>query len=202
MFDAIVENVEPGRVMRYSLTREGDVLTFADVLALWEADANFCCYCSQLLADSPFAGFRWETPALTKSSTSRAFEFVLISSPAFCSRPTDQETYANYFTDDDADEGIVAFANLRGDATLVVPSPRAELESYGHLAAFVRHAPKRQLDAFWRVVSRCVQSHLGHAPLWLSTAGGGGAWLHVRLDSRPKYYGYTPYKSARHSTGF
>ncbi|MGI9175867.1 MAG: DUF6940 family protein [Rhodothermales bacterium] len=24
--------------------------------------------------------------------------------------------------------------------------------------------------------------------MWLSTAGGGVSWLHVRLDSRPKYY--------------
>ncbi len=37
---------------------------------------------------------------------------------------------------------------------------------------------------------------IGHTPLWLSTAGGGVAWLHVRLDSRPKYYGYSPYKTA------
>jgi len=30
---------------------------------------------------------------------------------------------------------------------------------------------------------------------WLSTSGLGVGWLHVRLDSRPKYYTYEPYKS-------
>ncbi len=33
-------------------------------------------------------------------------------------------------------------------------------------------------------------------PVWLNTAGGGVAWLHVRLDDRPKYYGYQNYKSS------
>jgi len=32
-------------------------------------------------------------------------------------------------------------------------------------------------------------------PTWLSTAGGGVAWLHVRLDTRPKYYRYNPYRA-------
>lgn len=31
-------------------------------------------------------------------------------------------------------------------------------------------------------------------PLWVSTSGLGVSWLHVRLDSRPKYYTYAPYK--------
>jgi hypothetical protein len=30
--------------------------------------------------------------------------------------------------------------------------------------------------------------------LWLSTAGMGVSWLHVRLDSSLKYYGYKPFK--------
>jgi Family of unknown function (DUF6940) len=29
---------------------------------------------------------------------------------------------------------------------------------------------------------------------FFSTAGAGVAWLHVRLDDRPKYYGYPPYR--------
>ena len=29
--------------------------------------------------------------------------------------------------------------------------------------------------------------------VWLSTAGDGIAWLHVRMDPRPKYYQHTEY---------
>lgn len=195
MFDATVENIVPDRVTRYSLTRDSAVLTFSDVLDLWQEDGNFRNYYTQLLADSPFPAYRWETPSITKLTACQSFQFVLLNCPEFCSRKTDQKTYDSYFTADDTDYGIVAFANLRGDATLVVPSPRTEIDAYGHLAAFIRHAPKWQLDAFWRVVSTSVKSQIGHNPLWLSTAGGGVAWLHVRLDSRPKYYGYSPYKT-------
>lgn len=126
----------------------------------------------------------------------RTLTFVLLNSPDFCSRKTDHSTYDSYFTADDTDYGVVSFANLSGDATLVVPSPRTDVEAYGHLAAFIRQGPKPQLDAFWRIVSSSVKSQISRSPLWLSTAGGGVAWLHGRLDSRPKYYGYSPYKAA------
>jgi hypothetical protein len=39
-----------------------------------------------------------------------------------------------------------------------------------------------------------VAIQLGTAPVWVSTAGMGVSWLHVRLDNRPKYYGYKPYR--------
>ena len=32
--------------------------------------------------------------------------------------------------------------------------------------------------------------------LWVSTSGLGVYWLHVRLDSYPKYYQHAPYKNA------
>lgn len=66
---------------------------------------------------------------------------------------------------------------------------------YGNLAAFFQNAPTDQHQALWRVVGRSVKERLvSHSPLWLSVAGGGVAWLHVRLDSSPKYYRYGPYR--------
>ena len=195
MFDATIDNIEPNRVTRYRLMRDGATLTFSDVLDLWQSESDFRNYYTNLLADSPFAAYRWETPALTTANAAQPFQFVLLYSPGFSSRRSDQTTYDSYFTTDDADYGVVSFTNLSGDATLVVPSPRTDVSAYGHLAAFIRHAPKKQIDAFWRIVSNTVKSTIGNTPLWLSTAGGGVAWLHVRLDSRPKYYGYAPYKT-------
>ena len=32
-------------------------------------------------------------------------------------------------------------------------------------------------------------------PLWLSTNGLGVAWLHARIDARPKYYSHRPYRA-------
>jgi NADH:ubiquinone oxidoreductase subunit len=45
-----------------------------------------------------------------------------------------------------------------------------------------------------------MQNRVGEQPVWLSTAGMGVAWLHVRLDDRPKYYGYSPYRDRHWQT--
>ena len=42
-----------------------------------------------------------------------------------------------------------------------------------------------------------MEARIGIQPIWLSTAGMGVPWLHVRLDSRPKYYAFGPYRDDR-----
>jgi hypothetical protein len=85
--------------------------------------------------------------------------------------------------------------NLRRDATLIVPTPMKEASAYGHLASFVRNGPEEQRHALWRTVGLTMTRLVNPKPIWLSTAGGGVTWLHVRIDQRPKYYGYQPYQS-------
>jgi hypothetical protein len=55
-------------------------------------------------------------------------------------------------------------------------------------------APEPQKHALWMLVGVAMQRRLNNRPVWLSTAGAGVSWLHVRLDDRPKYYGYRPYR--------
>ncbi len=194
MFESKVQSLEKGRVAKYCISSDGTRLTYSHVLDLWLTSDVFRSFFSRLLADSEFTAYRWETPALSCNSLDRPFEFVLLDSPSFGRRETDSMTYEEYFTVDDTHHGVVTFANLRGDATLVVPSPRTDTDAYGHLASFVRLAPESQVSALWIVVADAVKKLVGENPLWLSTAGGGVAWLHVRLDTQPKYYGYSPYK--------
>jgi hypothetical protein len=194
MFDAVTDHLETDRVTRYRIYRNGAPLTYATALDLWQSDPEFRQFYSALLADSPFPAYRWETPAISESAVDRPFEFVLINSPGFGSREAEAHTFADYYTDSNTDAGIVSFANLYGDARLIVPSPRATSSAYGHLAAFVRNAPPAQVDSIWRITGAQVCSHLGSNPVWLSTAGDGVAWLHIRIDSQPKYYGHAPYK--------
>ena len=196
MFGVVSENIEPQRVTRQRLTRDGASLTYAAVLDLWRTDEHFRGFFNGLLAESPFSGYRWETPPISTSTLDRPFEFVLINSPVFCTREANASAYSDYFTDDDSDAGIVTFSNLGGDALLVAPSPRTPRTAYGHLAAFVRHAPAPQRDAIWRILGAEALAKLGRKPIWISTAGGGVAWLHLRIDSQPKYYGYQGYKTA------
>src|SRR5262249_17430215 len=139
------------------------------------------------------SAFRWETPALCSATLERPFEFVLLDSPGLASKP-DPVAFASYFKAKTAADGVVAFPNLRKDAILVVPCPRGPVSAYGHLAAFVRGAPEPQQHALWQLVGQTMEQQLGPTPVWLSTAGAGVSWLHVRIDTTPKYYGYGPYR--------
>jgi len=171
---------------------DGSPMSFRSVLRCWTEDKSFRTFYSRVLSESSFAGFRWETPPLTTKTVSQAFEFVLVNSPGFCKRKTDPVPFRKKF-EVVSDRDVITFPNLRGDATMIVPTPRADESVYGHLAAFIRGAPTSQVDSMWQCIGRACRSHLSDSPKWLSTAGGGVAWLHVRIDSKPKYYNYKPY---------
>lgn len=171
---------------------EASQLSYTKVLRLWQEDADFRTWFNGVLADSPFSAFRWETPPITTVAADRPFEFVLLDSPGLARIP-DADAFAEHFGGA-APAGVVEFTNLGKDAILVVPCPAGPHSAYGHLAAFVRQAPEAQRHALWALVGAAMQRRLGNKPVWLSTAGAGVSWLHVRLDDRPKYYGHVPYR--------
>ncbi len=148
-----------------------------------------------LVVDSGLSSYVWETPGITIDQLNREFEFVLIGNP-FPSGPPDHNTFSQYFDMKAGDNGVVVFDNLGKDALLVVPSPVLPEADYSDLAAFLKNAPDRQQHALWRMLGTCVKQRLGRQPLWISVAGGGVAWLHVRIDTYPKYYRYAPYRVA------
>jgi hypothetical protein len=146
------------------------------------------------LAAAPFVAYFWETPPVTVSSLSQPFEYVLTDAPTLATASPEVEVFREHFGSDDDHDGIVTFDNLGGDATLVVPCPLVEARVYAHFAAFVRGAPEAQKHALLRRVAEELLRRVSTRPLWLSTAGMGVYWLHVRLDARPKYYRHAPYR--------
>jgi hypothetical protein len=176
---------------RYRLRRNEQPVPYRDVLVAWAEDEVFRAYFVDLLTEAPFAAYRWETPPVSVETSGREFEFVLLDSPFLECEP-DGHTFANQFAAA-GDKPVTGFPNLGGDAFLIVPCPLAPTSAYGHLAAFVRSAPDEQNHALWRMVGTTLRQRLGERRLWLSTAGGGVAWVHVRLDTRPKYYGFRAY---------
>lgn len=165
----------------------------AGAIDLWRGrDDGFRLFFIDLLKSCPYRCFRLETPPASRRSVDQPFEFVLIDSPEI-DLPPDPRDFQAHFDADPAD--VLVFDNLGGDATMVVPRPREDVPGYAHVAAFTRHAPLAQQQLLWKTVGETVYRSLGDAPLWLNTAGGGVPWLHVRLDSRPKYYVFDPYRS-------
>jgi hypothetical protein len=193
MFDARIDTLD-ATTRKVSIMREGEPLAYGQVLRLWRDDADFRAFFIAMLVETPYTAYRWETPALSTASVRRAFECVLMASPRLA-KTGDPAVFAAHL-DASEDVDIVTFENLGGDALLVVPSPHGPLHAYGHLAAFSRLAPVRQNHALWQTVGRAMEQRLGTRPIWLNTAGAAVPWLHVRLDDRPKYYGFEPYREA------
>jgi hypothetical protein len=192
MWSAEVSEIGRRGTLRFAIHRDASAVTYADVLASWQTDPEFCGWFNDVLAGVPFAAFRWETPPVSEATSARPFEFVVLDSPALAREPTPR-AFAEQFESEAAD--VLAFSNLGGDAIMIVPRPLADDSAYGHLGAFVRDAPTRQRLALWQAVGKAMTERLGAEPVWLSTAGAGVSWLHVRLDDRPKYYGFTPYRT-------
>lgn len=190
------EEVLSDTARRYRLHVAGQPLACSEVLALWQADETFLRFFRALLTAAPFAAYRWETPPLSTANRDRAFEFVLLDSPDLVV-PADRRPFAAQFAAAPAERDVIDFPNLGGDAQLIVPLPRGSEHCYAHLGAFVRAAPAAQQQALWARVGATLLRRLNARPTWLSTAGGGVAWVHVRLDSRPKYYGHAPYAADR-----
>ena len=186
----------PGPVgLRLSLECDGRAATFAETADGWRDDAALRSLFSATLADLPWEAVRWELPALTLGTQDRPFECVVLDAPDLVV-PAEPEPFAEHF-DRAGDAPVVVFPNLGGDAVLVVPVPVVGPEAYSNLADFARGAPEDQQHALWRAVGEALEARLGDEPVWLSTAGGGVAWLHVRLDDRPKYYAFAPYRDWR-----
>jgi hypothetical protein len=192
MWDFKVDQLDDHEVQKYELLHGSEPVLYSQVLILWKTDPSFREFFVALLTSSPYSAYRWETPALTKATQGQSFQFVLLDCPGLARRRDPNAVAEQFETAEGKD--VLTFSNLGGDAVMVVPCPVGPASAYGHLASFVRQAPRQQVDHLWQQVGEQMQERLSDKPVWLSTAGMGVAWLHVRLDSRPKYYGYEPFR--------
>ncbi len=178
--------------IRWRLDSESRVeLAFAEVLRGWVSSEPFRRHWIDLLRAVPLGAHVWECPPVTAASVSRPFECVFRSSPSLAGLRPEPEAFAEHFR---AGRSVVTFANLGGDAALVAPCPAGDGRDFSHLAAFSRTAASGQQAALWQAVGEAMSARVSDKPVWLSTAGHGVAWLHVRLDDRPKYYRHAPYR--------
>ena len=191
MFTAAVDTHKAGAVLRYRLHEGGDALSYHRFIDSLAGDNDFRRFWIDTLKTAPFSVYRWETPALYAGNGGAPFECVLINSPGLATR-TDRMAFQQHFGR--ADEEVVVFSNLGGDARLVVPVPLTAASAYNHIGMFTRQAPDAQQQLLWQRVGEAMQARVSDKPVWLSTAGGGVSWLHVRLDDRPKYYHHIPYR--------
>lgn len=189
--------VHPDRgLIAAAILRAGSPISFQQLLARWADSAEFRAFWVRCLRRVPFEAYCWELPPLTSMALARDFECVFVEDRELAQTWADRKAFADPFARA-APAEFAVFDNLGGDATLIAPCPRGESNAYTHLARFVRHAPAEQVEGIWRELAQLLMGRIGEPPLWLSTAGMGVSWLHLRIDSAPKYYRHQPYASER-----
>jgi hypothetical protein len=186
--------IEPTSSDTFAVNTSSGAASRAAFFAALADDRSLRATLTATLRESPYSAFAWETPALSAVTAERDAVFAIIDNPPLARVEPDPSPFSTHLAECDQ---VATFANLGGDAVLIVPSPRAA-PGAAHLAAFVRSAPVDVIDALWAAVGKAVASRCAARPepVWVSTAGLGVTWLHVRLDDRPKYYRYRAFTSA------
>jgi hypothetical protein len=187
------ETAKPDSSEKIVLEKDGRALTFAEVIAAWREDPVFRAFYCATLAQPPFQAFFWEMPPIRRGHTDMPYEFMLIRSDALARMAPDTDAFKAQFPTISGD--VATFPNLGGDAILVAPEQIAAASCYVHLAAFVRTAPVAQQHELFRALAEAIDGflHEHRDKIWISTSGLGVAWLHLRLDTYPKYYQHQPY---------
>jgi hypothetical protein len=187
--------LELDRGTRFTVRDAVGFVTFGHALELLESSAKFRDCLSQTIARTKYPKIRWETPPVTIQSLDRSFEFVLMNSSDLGESP-EPEVFREYFESQPIEVQVLAVPNLGRTARLIVPREMVSAENYAHFKIFLCGAPKEQIHELWRCVAYTAKQELSNQPLWISTAGGGVNWLHVRLEHEPKYYSYRPFANA------
>lgn len=189
-----------GVTSRVGLTFDSRRLSYAEVIELWRGSEEFRAFLAEVLREAPMEAFFWEVAPVTVGTLGRPFECVLVQDGGALRRQRANLAAFREHFDSRPGEQVVTFPNLGGDAVLVAPAPTPGVtcddSCYAHLAKFLRGAPREQVDEFWRRAGEAMVARVSEKPVWLSTAGLGVPWLHLRLDSRPKYYRYRGYANA------
>ena len=174
----------------------GQPLRFDTVFDRWRAarDDGLRRQWTDALRALPYPACFWELPALHPAMLARPFECVCLDAPQLANvrHPADRDSFARAFAVDDGTP-FASFDNLGRNALLIAPRPRAATSDYRHLLRFLRLASDADADRLWQRIAQELPARMAREPVWLSTAGLGVNWLHVRLDRQPKYIQHGPY---------
>ena len=126
----------------------------------------------------------WETSAIQPGAQNTYKERMINASSAL---PMDMTSDTSSFSQHISTNRPVAF-NSNSGSRLVIPPDNSR--NFAHIGAFYKNARVIDVIDFWKKVASEVRRELARTggPLYVSTHGRGVPWLHVRIESSPRYY--------------
>lgn len=166
-------------------------ITFDEAMDLFYNSKNFRNKFITKLRNVKFQGY-----FLEMAPSDKLFEFTLINVPVFSNIKANSTPFKDKLKNCLSDTDVISFMNFSMKSKLIVPCSKTKnKEVYTHIANFIRYAPINQIHSLLKEIPVQVNSfRKRNDPIWVSTHGLGVYWLHVRLDSLPKYYKTQKYK--------
>lgn len=172
-------------------------MSFLRAMNLLENSISFRLQVREALRKSGLKNIYWECPPVSRSTATQDFEFVVIEAIGLQNSPADPKPFEDKLISCQDRVRVISFESKDKDApaTLIVPCNHASLDSYAHLGIFLEKAPLEQQHELLKNVGHILLEKLSKTqnPIWLNTSGRGVKFLHVRLDTKPKYYIHMPY---------
>ena len=187
-----IEIESTDKSLKFGILRDKSPISNMDFLELLQNSRPFRTFYNAFLADCGYKAFFWENKPLTNQTLKNDYECNIINSDFLASRSPDTQTFSQYF---DENKHVVTFPNLGNDAELIAPCPEGQDATYTHIGNFVRRANPDQINELWQITGNETLQSIGSKPKWLSTSGLGVFWLHIRIDTIPKYYQTEEYKN-------
>ncbi len=151
---------------------------------LLSKNKTFRSTCTQILQSVPYPDYVWYLCKIGKGCEVNPFKFTVKQTVFDCKEDPKTFDAVNF------DKSMNIIPNLSKNALLLVPKYlKTEKRCYSSISKFMRYGPPNQVDDFWKALADILTYPVN---AWISTHGHGVCYLHLRIDSQPKYLNWVP----------
>ncbi len=152
---------------------------------LLSKNKTFRSTCTRILQSVSYPDYVWYLCKIEKGYETNPFKFIVKQTVLDCKEDPKTFDAVNF------DKSMNIIPNLSKNALLLVPKylQKSRNGCYTSIAKFMRYGPPSQVDDFWKILAEILTYKID---AWISTHGHGVCYLHLRIDSQPKYLEWVP----------
>lgn len=174
-------------LFQFFFMENNNILLWKNVINLWK-NHLFIDFFTEAILSCNMDNFFWECPSISLLNiNTQPFTCFIIKCNAVI-KTANKKAFEEYFN---TSKRIVHFYNKDKSALLIVPKHLNNYpeKAYINISNFLKYSPKYQLYQLFNEISKdlCIELK-NNKCIWLNTHGLGVYWLHIRLDTYPKYY--------------
>jgi hypothetical protein len=193
----------------YHFYKNNDKLRYKEGIKLLQTDPKFRTLVTNLLKKSPFKTFIWKLTAINRKEDfnrdDKYFKFTIQENKNLDGRVGNSERFNEYLNDPKYDvlsssssSAMFSFFESLSGNGMLVPKKLGPDKTYVHFSNFIRLAPNKQVDEFWKIFSTMIIRIIkSPCKLYINTHGLDVPWLHVRFDKVPDKIKWTSRRSLK-----